>query len=210
LDVKEVAPDRRLEKSIRVLQSRLTVRADDQAQLVTLRVIAPSPALAQALAQSFLNALDSVSVASQRIGGSYQRLFAQAQADTARLSLQLAEERLRAFYQSNRSIASSPTLQVEEGRLRRQIQINQDVYLALVQQAEAAKLQEARNTPSISVIQGPLASTRKVWPRRGVWALFGMIGAFLLVAGLTYIVLPAVRSAPAGTKLHAWRHRLSA
>jgi uncharacterized protein involved in exopolysaccharide biosynthesis len=209
MDVKEEAPDRRLEKTIKTLQSRMDVRADDQSQVVTLRVVARTPDLAKALGQSVLDALDSVSIATQRIGGSYQRRFAQAQADSARGSLGDAEDRLRQFYQSNRNIASSPTLQVEEARLRRQIQIIQDVYLALVNQAEAAKLQEARNTPSISMVQSPLASTRKVWPRRGVWALFGMIGAFMAGAGFIYILVPAIRSAPQGSALNAWHRRLS-
>jgi uncharacterized protein involved in exopolysaccharide biosynthesis len=208
LEVGDETADRRLEKAVKALQKTLDVRSDDQAELVTVRTVGPSPALARSLAQSVLKALDSVSTMTQRTGGSYQRRFAQAQADTARQALVDAEDRLRAFYQSNRSIASSPTLQVEEGRLRRQIQIFQDVYLALVNQAEAAKLQEARNTPTISIIQPPLASARKVFPRRGVWALFALITAFMVVAGWTYIVAPALRTAPPGSALHHWQKRL--
>lgn len=185
--------DRQLEAAVKALEKRIDVRTDDQANLITIRTQAPSPHLAEALGQSVLSALDSVINTSQRTGGSYERRFAEGQADSARAALRTAEDQLRDFYQSNRSIESSPTLQVEEGRLRRQIQVLQDVYLALVNQQESAKLQEARNTPAVALVQQPLASAKKVWPRRSVWALFGFIGAFLAATGWLYAVVPALR-----------------
>lgn len=168
IDAKGDTAGERLENGIKALKSRLTVRTDNQADLVTLRARGPTPDAAAALVASLLNGLNTVTTASIRSGGSAERRFAQAQADSAREALQVAENRLRDFLTANRSITSSPALQFEDARLRRQIQIRQDLYLALVNQAEAAKLREVRNTPAISLIQPPQASTRKVWPRRSV------------------------------------------
>ena len=114
--------DERLESAVKTLEDRIDVRTDDQANLVTVRAQAPSIHLAEALGRSALSALDSVINVSQRTGGSYERRFAEGQADSAREALRAAEDQLRDFYKANRSIESSPTLQVEEGRLRRQIQ----------------------------------------------------------------------------------------
>ncbi len=202
-------PERQLEDAVKTLEDRIDVRTDDQANLVTVRAQAPSPHLAEALAASVLTALDSVINTSQRTGGSYERRFAEAQADSARASLRAAEDELRDFYKANRSIESSPTLQAEEGRLRRQIQVLQDVYVALVNQEQSAKLQEARNTPAIMTVQPPLASAKKVWPRRSVWALFGFIGALLVVTGWLYGMVPALRDSALAKRPGVWQRLLS-
>ena len=209
LDASGSTPERRLEDAVKTLEDRIDVRTDDQSNLVTVRSEAPSPHLAEALGRSALTALDSVINTSQRTGGSYERRFAEAQADSARAALRAAEDELRDFYKANRSIESSPTLQVEEGRLRRQIQVLQDVYLALMNQQESAKLQEARNTPAIALVQPPLASAKKVWPRRSVWALFGFIGAFLVVAGWLYAMVPALRDSALAKQPGVWQRLLS-
>jgi uncharacterized protein involved in exopolysaccharide biosynthesis len=184
-----------IEKAIRRLRDQLTMRTDDQADLVTLRTRASSPATAAALAGAVLNALNAVTTASIRSGGSAERRFAQAQADSAQAALREAENQHRDFLSANRSITSSPALQFEDARLRRQIQIRQDVFLALINQAQAAKLREVRNTPAISLIQPPQASPKKVWPRASVWALFALIGTFTVVVGWMYVIRPAVTRA---------------
>jgi uncharacterized protein involved in exopolysaccharide biosynthesis len=182
--------DERVDDAVKQLHDRMSVQTDDQSELVTIRVRASSPALAASLAESIIEALNAVTTASIQRGGSAERRFAQAQADSARDALRVAENQLRDFYVANRSIAGSPTLQVEEARLRRQIQIRQDLYLALINQAEAAKLREVKNTPAIALVQPPQASVQKVWPKASVWAIMAAIGAFTLVVGWIYVLYP--------------------
>jgi uncharacterized protein involved in exopolysaccharide biosynthesis len=209
LNVKKRNPERELDDAVRALEDRIDVQTDDQANLVGVRTQGPSPHLAEALGKAVLLALDSIITLSHRTGGSYERRFAQAQADSARNALRSAEDQLRDFYKANRSITSSPTLQVEEGRLRRQIQVLQDVYLALMNQEEAGKLQEARNTPAISIVQPPLASSKKVWPRRAVWGLFAMIASLLAVSAWLYVVVPALKDSPLAKRPGFWQRMLS-
>jgi uncharacterized protein involved in exopolysaccharide biosynthesis len=187
--------EQRIDQAIRALRSWVTVRTNDQAELVTIHARGPSPGLASALAASVLDALNAVTTASIQLGGSAERRFAQAQADSARIALRQAENQLRDFYQANRNFEGSPALKFEEARLRREIQILQDLYLAMVNQAEAAKLREVKNTPAVAIVQPPQASARKVWPRRSVWALFAMIGAFVTAGAWTYVVRPLLASA---------------
>jgi len=158
--------------------------------LVTIAARAASPALAEALLNSVLAALNAATTASIQRGGSAARRFAESQADSALRALRAAEDRLRDFYLANRTVAGSPALQFEEARLRRDIQIRQDLYLALVNQAEAAKLQEGRNTPAIALVQPPQASAEAVYPKPEVWALMAAIGAFMMASGWIYLVAP--------------------
>jgi uncharacterized protein involved in exopolysaccharide biosynthesis len=186
----DVAPEDQVDETVKELLDVIRIRTDDQSNLVTVTVRARSPELAAALAAAVLSALDSVTIASIRRGGSAERRFAEAQADSARDALRNAEDRLRDFYIANRSIATSPSLQAEEARLRRQIQIQQDLYLVLVNQAETAKLREVKNTPAIALVQPPQASTEKAWPKAPVWALSVAIGLFTVVSVWLYMLRP--------------------
>jgi uncharacterized protein involved in exopolysaccharide biosynthesis len=188
-------PPELVDDAIKRLEKAIRADADDQAELVTIRARAPSVSLAEQLASALLDALNQVTTESIQRGGSAERKFAQAQADSAREALQLAEDQLRDFYQANRSI-TAPSLQFEEARLRRQIQIRQDLYLALTSQSEAAKLREVKNTPSIALIQPPLAPAKKAWPRRGVWALAALIGALLAALTWLYVIQPLLPHQP--------------
>jgi len=177
-----------LERGIRRLDDRLTVRTDDQSNLITLRMRGPSPESATALTAAVLDALNAVTTSSIQSGGSAERRFAEAQADSAREALRVSENQHRDFLNSNRNISSSPSLQFEDARLRRQIQIRQDIFLALVNQVQAAKLREVRNTPSIALIQPPQASPKKVWPKASVWGLLTLVAVFTIVATWLYVL----------------------
>jgi len=182
--------EERVDDAVKQLHDVMSVRTDDQSELVTIKVRASSPNLAAALAASVIEALNAVTTASIQRGGSAERRFAQAQADSAREALRAAEDQLRDFSLANRSITESPRLQVEDARLRRQIQIRQDLYLSLIGQAEAAKLREVKNTPAIALVQPPQASVEKVWPKASVWAMMATIGVFTLVVAWLYVLYP--------------------
>lgn len=168
------------------------MRTDDQAKLVTLHVLGPSPEAAAGVAEAFLRAVNTIALSSLTSGGSFEWRFAQAQADSALDALRQAEDALLTFQRANRSVTSSPALQVEEARLQRAIQIKRDIYVTLVQQAEAAKLQAARNTPAVSIVQPPQASSEKASPQLPVWALTGVLGALTLVLSWLYVIEPVL------------------
>jgi uncharacterized protein involved in exopolysaccharide biosynthesis len=74
----------------------------------------------------------------------------------------------------------------EEGktylRLYRDIEISQLLMAILVQQTEQARLEELKNTPTMSVVESPAVATKRVWPKRGM--LVGLAGLGGLVFGL--------------------------
>lgn len=69
--------------------------------------------------------------------------------------------------------------------LARQAKINEAVYEALTKQYELAKVQEAKEIPSIKVLDEPVVPERKVWPPRLMIIVFGTLMTLLL--GVMYL-----------------------
>ncbi len=65
-------------------------------------------------------------------------------------------------------------------RLYRDIEINSLLTAVLTQQFEQARLSEARNTPTMSVVEPPALASKRVWPKRGMLLGLGAILGFFL------------------------------
>jgi capsule polysaccharide export protein KpsE/RkpR len=64
--------------------------------------------------------------------------------------------------------------------LARQAKIDETVYEVLTKQYELAKVQEAKEVPSIRVLDEPVVPEKKVWPPRLVIIIFGTLMTLLL------------------------------
>jgi len=182
---------KQIDAAVRSLGDNVSVNTDDQSNLVTVDAQASSPARAEALVRDLLTALDTVVTKTVESGAGAERRFADAQTADAAASLATAEDDYRAFLERNRmGVASSPDLLFEDSRLRRRVEIAQSLYIALQNQAEAAKLQEVHNTPSISLLQPPQASPKKVSPKASMWGPFGVIAAGMVMIGWIYGLRP--------------------
>ena len=60
----------------------------------------------------------------------------------------------------------APELEIRYLRLRRELEVQTAVYELLSQQVEAARIEEARNTPTIQVLDYAVPATKKTKPRR--------------------------------------------
>ena len=74
--------------------------------------------------------------------------------------------------------------------LARQAKINETVYEVLTRQYELAKVQEAKEVPSIRVLDEPVVPERKVWPPRLIIILLGTLMTLLL--GILWYLAAAV------------------
>ena len=78
------------------------------------------------------------------------------------------------------SIRKLPLLGVTYADLYRQIKIQETVYELLTQQYELAKVQEAKEIPTVKVLDAPLVPTKKSFPPRSVIVMLGtMLGIAL-------------------------------
>jgi len=84
------------------------------------------------------------------------------------------------------SIRKLPLLGVEYADLYRQSKVEEAVYEYLVQQFEAAKIQEAKEIPTVRVLDAALVPTKKSFPPRAVIVVLGtMLG---IAFAMTWIV----------------------
>jgi hypothetical protein len=196
LEVKSLAGWERLkamDAAVRRLGSETTVKYDPVAQLVSLTVETCSPALSAAIAEQYLNAVQLFSTETLRSQAKAARESAERRIEQLAANLRGAEDALTQFYVKNRTFAQSPVLQQEETRLRRQVSMLETTYLNVRAEYERARLDEARATPAVTVIEPPVPPVRKSWPTR--W-LVGLIAASIACAALLTRHVTQLRTRP--------------
>lgn len=82
-------------------------------------------------------------------------------------------------------------------RFYRDIEINSILVALLTQQYEQARLAEARNTPTLAIVEPAAVGTKRVWPKRGqIVALGGAIGFIVSLLAVGLISLKRNLSSP--------------
>jgi capsule polysaccharide export protein KpsE/RkpR len=94
-------------------------------------------------------------------------------------------------------LSSLPALALEYVRLARDVQVLNTVYLFLVQQLETAKIQEAKDTPTVQILDAPTRPDIRTRPlRKPMVAVGGLIG--LLVGVFLAFCLEFLATTDAG------------
>ncbi len=182
LGIAPVAAPVRLDRTIERVARMSTIAADRETGLVRLRVSAATPELARGVADRTLREINAVNLARRQARATADREFTEERLAELRAELGVAEGRLTAFQRANRSVFGSPELQAQQDRLERDVGFRQQVYTSLAQAYEQARLDEARATPVITVIDSPALPTSP--ESRGTVAFALVIGvcAFAFVA----------------------------
>jgi uncharacterized protein involved in exopolysaccharide biosynthesis len=85
------------------------------------------------------------------------------------------------------SIRKLPLLGVTYADLYRRMKVQETVFETLTQQYEIAKVQEAKEVPSVKVLDPPEVPERKVFPPRTLLTLLGTL--FAMVIGVAWVVV---------------------
>jgi capsule polysaccharide export protein KpsE/RkpR len=83
------------------------------------------------------------------------------------------------------SIRKLPLVGVQWANLYREAKVQETVYELLTQEYEMAKVQEAKEIPTVNVLDPPLLPERKSFPPRTVIVILGTLFAFLLASTVT-------------------------
>jgi len=169
----------RVQKGVKKLRGMTSADADVRTNIVSISVQAKSPALAAAIANRFVETVNDFNTKTRQSQAGRRRVFIDQQTDSAESELRVAEDRLKTFYQQNRSWAQSPELEYRRGQLQRQVEIEQDLYLTLRRNLETARIDEVNDIPLVSVIDIAVPSTDRSPPRRLLLLAFLVLGAFL-------------------------------
>lgn len=176
----EASPAMALERGLKQLAGRIGASADVRTNMITLTVRTRYPWLSRDVAAQLLVALDSLNLGFRQFQSRESREFYETRVLQARKELDSAEAAVRIFLQENR-VTASPALQFEQLRLQREADLKRSVYGIVVQQYEQARLQEARNVPTLTVLSEPFLPIKKSYPPRRLIVLLGLIVSLLVL-----------------------------
>ncbi len=189
-----------LKKFGRHLQTTATPRTSQ----VDFKLEGPSMLVAKLMADTTLAALNDLIVEVHRKHATAERQFLEGRYQALGDSLNASEDALRHFYEQNRTL-SSPELQFEDLRLRREIDRVQTTYSQLGLQLESARVQEVRDTPSLTVVDSPIEPVRKSAPIVKLWTvsaaiLGGALALLLAMAEAATLEMQRLRLEPAALR----------
>jgi uncharacterized protein involved in exopolysaccharide biosynthesis len=188
LRIQDPSQARRLEKAEIAMRRRIGVTFDRVTRRVDISVWMGHPETAKAVAESLLARVDAFDRTIRRSRAGNRRVFVERQLEAAGDSLRQAEGALEAFLERNRIVSGSPQLEAQRDRLGRAIALRQEIFLALARESEQARLQEVDNRPVITIIDEPIAPTRRTWPRRRGLVLLACLGTLVPVWVLLVLV----------------------
>ena len=181
------SPDERLRAATARLRRAIRTRTDNRSGILTISLAAPQRHLAVQLNRRLLELLNEFNLERRQSQASSERQFVETRLREAETELHVAEDSLRRFLEQNRHYQDSPRLGFEAARLERRVDLRQQVFVSLAQARERARIEEVRNTPVITVIDGPESSVRPaafIVRRSVIAALLGIVLAALYVVAM--------------------------
>lgn len=167
------------EEAVQELAGNMRVATDLKTGVVRAEVKATDPSLALQLSERALALVNLFNTQARRSRASQEARFVSERMIEAKRELRSAEDALQSFLERNREIASSPQLTFERDRLVREVSLRNDLYAALAQRLDQARIEEARTTPAITLVEQPILAAR---PDR----------RFLIYKGVTSLAAGAV------------------
>lgn len=175
------------------LRKLVVAGASPRTGVVTISASTNDPTLSFDLVRAVVESLDRTYGMSRRSQATSERRFTEARLAQVRALLTRAEERQRAFLQTNRTYVNSPELRLEYERLERETGLQQTLYSTLAQSVEQSRIDEARDTPILSTIDRPrLAAVRDqsgAAIKIGVGLVAGLVIGVLWVLGAEAVAL---------------------
>lgn len=178
-----------LRTGLRRLSSAVDIVVDRQTGTFQIAAVMRDPFDAAATVDLYLAAIERFNRGVRRTQARAMREFVEGRVGVATDDLHSAENELQVFYERNVQWRTSPRLTFEEGRLRRVIDSRSQLLNGLVQQLEAARLDEVNSTPLLSIIDSATPPVRRYSPR-GLPLLIGG----LVTGGLLGLLVGMLRS----------------
>jgi uncharacterized protein involved in exopolysaccharide biosynthesis len=185
-------PSARNIKLVDVLEKKIETSVERTTGVVTVQVHTTNPTLSEQMSVTLLGLLDEYDINRRREQARAERQFVEQRLSDERAALTADEDALTSFYTRNRQlVAGRPTgsaeLNAEESRLERRVQFRQELYLSLAQNLSKIELEEARDTPTLTVLERPGGF---IEPRpRGTLRLATLLFIFGLVVGAGWAIV---------------------
>jgi uncharacterized protein involved in exopolysaccharide biosynthesis len=187
LEIEASSPERRREEGLRWLDEHVTTLVDRRTSLVRISVTTPWPEVSERISRRMLDLVDDFNRAQRQTQAAAERTFIEGRMAEAKQDFEGAENELRGFLEANRQFQASPQLQFEHDRLQREVGMRQQLYTALSQGYEDARIAEVRNTPLITVVEGPQRPVLPDRRRLPLKVLLAFIGGGILAIALAFV-----------------------
>jgi uncharacterized protein involved in exopolysaccharide biosynthesis len=180
-------PALRRDAAIKRLSDDVDISISTRTNVVTVRVTAASPELAQRLNQRLLELLGEFNLRRRQSRASEERRFAEERVSSVKGELRVAEDRLQSFLQSNRDYQNSPSLVFSFERLQADVMLLRQVVTTLQQSAEQAKIEEVRDTPTVTLVESPGLPVRPDSPGIIKFAAIGFVLGIFVGMALAFV-----------------------
>lgn len=179
-DIKEDNPNRLKYYLYQAFNNAILINIDTKIKTVDLSVQTSDPNISAQLANDIIEALDNYNKTYRINKAKLNREFIEKRLLETQQKLAMSENELKIFRERNMRIADSPLLQLKLQQLLRDQRVQEELYLILIKEYEAAKLQEVRDTPIIDIIEKAQPPVIKSGPRRLKTLLVIMLMSLLL------------------------------
>jgi len=175
-DPHEASAVLRREAAMKKLNRSLGTSISTKTDVITVRVSAPDPRLAQQVNLRLLALLSNFNMSKRQSRAREERRFSEQRLQESKAELRVAEDRLQVFLERNRSVANAPALAFQEDRLRSDLLVLRQLVTMLQQTAEQARMDAVRDTPVLTVVEPADIPSRH--DSRGILK-FALLGVFL-------------------------------
>jgi len=168
-----------MDKSMAKLGKIARIGSEKKTGVVTITVTTTFPELSAAVAHAYLDELDDYNINHRQSTASENEKFTSRRLMEIRRELELAEDTLKAFKESNLNymFSNDPGLQLELSRLQREVDIKSALYLTMTQQNELARIEAAKDIPVIQVLDRGSVPLVKSSPRRSLYLAASLMGS---------------------------------
>ncbi len=186
-DVDGDTPRERLAAAVARLRDDLGTARDAEAGLVNLTARAEWPTLAAAVNRRLLELLAEFDRRTRQTRAAAEREFVERRMQEAQRELNQAEDSLQSFLERNRTWQGSSELQFQNARLQRRVDLRQRVYSSLAESYEQSRIEEVRNTPVFTVVDGPEGNVRDESPSLVVNVVIGTLAGVVIGLILAFL-----------------------
>jgi uncharacterized protein involved in exopolysaccharide biosynthesis len=187
LGVADARDRAQLERGVRGIRGATTADLDLRTGVVVVRTRLPNSEAAEFLNVTLLKLINAFNFDRRQERAGAELRFIERRMGEVKTNLQVAEDSLERFLIQNRSLGNDPGLYFERDKLQRELGLQQQTLNALVQASEAAKIDQIRDTPVITVVETPWVSPNAVRSSVLVDTLtggvFGLLAGMLIIAG---------------------------
>ncbi len=177
----------RMMKSVTKLSGLVNVDLRIRTGVIGLQVRMPNPVLAQEVVQRFLDELNRFNLERRQSRAGAERRFTDSRLVQLQAEQRTAEDQLQSFLQQNRDYKNSPVLTLQYDRMVREVDFRKSVYVTVAQANEKARIDEARDTPVITVIEAPSLPAREDGRGRTLSGLLALMFGSLIGIGIGFV-----------------------